>query len=415
MKDQGNQFSKIELEITRITWTFIASAFFLITLFRSWVSIKHLPPDPGLEFQLLAKSDGLFEVFSSYNGYPQVLPRLISEFLNFVPLSHLTYWSTVINAIASMVCAVATTKALFEIAGIKTAILAGLVLSTAFSAHEGLVGNIWAIRWTLLPTACVIASIPVFSQKHWRFTLFLFLATGLSHAYIFIPTIIYLLIAFSRREYRDKTFVLGSTLVFLTIFQGFGYFNSSRQLRLYGENTIYWPWRGSGVFWWAVFTTPLIFALIALLANLTFRKPAILNFTPQRSMAIQAFLLSIFSYLQLGIKSSPAVATATLSFISTVVVVNASDSLANRLRINFIIKIFCSLLIVILSVRFYFPSFYLTNGEGWPETVEKSLIQCQKSDAKSTELIIFKLGDVVQSEIVPCSSLTTWDKWFFKR
>ena len=159
----------------------------------------------------------------------------------------------------------------------------------------------------------------------------------------------------------------------------------------------------------------MIFALIALLSNLKLRKPAILNFTPQGSIAIQAFLLSILSYLQLGIKSSPAVATATLSFISTMVVMHATDGLANRLRINLIIKTFCLLLIVVLSVRFYFPSFYLTNGGGWPETVKKSLIQCQKSDTKSAELIIFNLGDVIQSEIVACSSLKSWDNWFFRR
>jgi hypothetical protein len=75
----------------QVFWTAMASSFFLITMARSWVSIKHLPPDPGLEFQILARADGLTNIFNGYNGYPQVLPRLISEFLNLVPLSQLTY------------------------------------------------------------------------------------------------------------------------------------------------------------------------------------------------------------------------------------------------------------------------------------------------------------------------------------
>ena len=253
MNTLRKQTSNTAIRSTWAFWTALAASFFLITLARSWMSIMHLPPDPGLEFQILAKTDGLTKIFNSYNGYPQVLPRLISEFLNLVPLSQLTYWSTLINALISMVCALAITKAISELIGIKTAILVGFVLSTAFPAHEGLVGNLWAIRWILLPATCVIASIPAFSQKYWRITLVLFTATGLSHAYVFIPAGVYLLHAFFKRDYRARTFVLGSSLVVLTLFQGFGYLSSSRQLQLYGESTVYWPWAGSGIFWWAIF------------------------------------------------------------------------------------------------------------------------------------------------------------------
>jgi hypothetical protein len=402
----------------RSTWKFwvaLATSFFFVTLTRSWVSIKHLPPDPGLEFQILAKSDGLAQVFHSYNGYPQVIPRIISEILNLAPLSQLTYWSTLANAGITMVCAVATTKALIEISGTKTAILVGLVLSAAFPAHEGLVGNLWAIRWILLPATCVIASVPAFSQKQWRITLFLFIATGLSHAYIFIPTGIYLLHAFIKRDHRTRTLVLASTLVVLSLFQGFGYLNSSRQLQLYGESTVYWPWAGSGVFWWAVFTIPLIFALIAVLPNLKFKIPSFQDFTPRSAIAIQAVSISVLSYLQLGVKSSPAVATVTISFAAVMVGRYETNSLLTRLRVNSLAKISCSILIIVLSVRFYFPSYFLTNGITWPKTVEASLIECQESDIQSTELVIFKIGELTQSENLPCNSVEKWDRWFYQR
>jgi hypothetical protein len=398
-----------------VLWTVLALLFFLITLARSWVSIKHLPPDPGLEFQILSKTDGLSRIFNSYNGYPQVIPRVISEFLNLVPLSQLTYWSTTINALISMVCAVAITKALIEISGTKTAILVGLVLSAAFPAHEGLVGNLWAIRWILLPATCVIASVPAFSQKNWRITLFLFIATGLSHAYIFIPAGVYLLHALVKRDHRTRTLVLASTLVVLSLFQGFGYLNSSRQLQLYGESTVYWPWAGSGVFWWAIFTIPLIFGFIAVLPNLKFEKLSVRDFTPRSSIALQAVLISTLSYLQLGIKSSPAVATVTLSFAAVMVGMYNLNGLATQLRINSLVKIACSIILIVLSVRFYFPSYFLTNGVGWPKTVEASLIECQKSDTGSTKLIVFEIGDLVQSENLLCNSLSTWDKWLYQR
>ena len=402
----------------RFTWFFsaaLASFFFLATLARSWVSILHLPPDPGLEFQILAKTDGLSNIFDSYNGYPQVLPRLISEFLNLVPLSQLTYWSTFLNALITMICAFAVTQALRELTGTKTAIFVGLMLAVSFPAHEGLVGNLWATRWILLPATCVIASVPAFSQKYWRITLFLFVATGLSHAYIFIPTGVYLLHACIKRDHRTRTLVLASTLVVLSLFQGFGYLNSSRQLQLYGESTVYWPWAGSGVFWWAVFTIPLIFALIAVLPNLKIKKPSFQDFTPRSAIAIHAVLISVLSYLQLGVKSSPAVATVTISFAAVMVGCYETDSLLTRLRVNSLVKISCSILIIVLSVRFYFPSYFLTNGIPWPKTVEASLIECQESDIQSTELVIFRIGELIQSENLPCNSVEKWDTWFYQR
>ena len=212
-----------------------------------------------------------------------------------------------------------------------------------------------------------------------------------------------------------ERFVLGFTLVVLTLFQGFGYLNSSRQLQLYGEGTVYWPWAGSGVFWWAIFTIPLTFALIAVVPKLKFKIPSPSDFTPQSSLAMQAVLISTLSYLQLGVKSSPAVATVTISFAAVMVGMYKSNGLATRLRINQLVKISCSFVLIVLSIRFYFPSYFLTNGIGWPRTVETSLIQCQKSDIKSSELVIFEIGDLVQSENLPCNSLNTWDTWFYRR
>jgi hypothetical protein len=398
-----------------VLWMVLASLFFLITLARSWMSIQHLPPDPGLEFQILAKTDGLTKIFNSYNGYPQVLPRLISEFLNLVPLSQLTYWSTLINALISMVCALAITRAISELIGIKTAILVGLVLSTAFPAHEGLVGNLWAIRWILIPATCIFASIPAFSQKHWRFTLLVFLTTGLSHAYIFIPTGTYLVQAYLRCDFRKRTVLLGSTLVILTAYQGFGYLSSSRQLQLYGDSTVYWPWAGSGVFWWSVFTIPMVFALVAFLPNLKLRRQLRQSFTPQSSIAIQAILLSIISYVQLGVKSSPAVATVTVSYAAIMVAFNTSNELESKFKVDWFVKLFCSLLLLVLSVRFYFPSYFLTNGTGWPKTVAAASVQCQSSDLDSVKLTVFEIRELVQSETFPCNTLENWDLWFFQR
>ncbi len=138
-------------------WFGLGFIFFAVAITRSWTSIHRLVPDPGLGFQLSARADGPADWLSRYGGYPQFIPRVLSEFLALVPLAQLTYWATVVNALLISLCAIALTAAVRQEANTKIALVSGLLLASAYPAFEGLIGNIWAVRWVLLPTTCVIA------------------------------------------------------------------------------------------------------------------------------------------------------------------------------------------------------------------------------------------------------------------
>lgn len=401
--------------LTRSTWSLMAAIFFLLTLCRSFKSIGHLPPDPGLEFQTMAWSDNLVDALSSHNGYVQVLPRLLSEMLNLVPLSQLTYWSTLLNALLITCCALAITRSLLEVTEFVPALIVGVTTSVAFAAYEGLVGNLWAVRWVLLPTACIVASIPSVHDKYWRLTLLLFIATGLSHAYIFIPAGAFIVGAIVRRDVRRKTVAIGSVLIGLTILQLLVFVRGPGLVRLYGDDTYYTPWPGAGIFWWSVFVLPLGFAAIALIPSLNWRHVPSSRIGPELGLALQATFMAVLSYLQLGIKSSPAVATINLSFAAVVVVLARPSRPATARRHGLFVAVLCSIVLSVLSLRYFFPSSYLTSGRTWPVTVELAATRCAEPGVNTVELVVLENGDSSISEDVSCDELPIWDRWFFQR
>ena len=94
---------------------------------------------------------------------------------------------------------------------------------------------------------------------------------------------------------------------------------------------------------------------------------------------------------------------------------NTSNEFASKFKVDWFVKLFCSLLLLVLSVRFYFPSYFLTNGTSWPKTVAAASVQCQSSDLDSVKLTVFEIRELVQSETIPCDTLENWDLWFFQR
>jgi hypothetical protein len=395
-------------------WFGLGFIFFAVAIARSWTSIHRLVPDPGLGFQLSARADGPADWLSRYGGYPQFIPRVLSEFLALVPLAQLTYWATIVNALLISLCAIALTAAVRQEANTKIALVSGLLLASAYPAFEGLIGNIWAVRWVLLPTTCVIA-VTNFSKKHPSLTLVLFAATGLSHAYIFIPASAFILRLVMDRGRRLQDLILGAVLAMTTLFQAIAFLSGSRQGRLYGEATIYLPWQGAGVYWWSVFMGPILITTIAVLfATLTLRKFADLG-SATSLMSIQAVLLTALAYGQLGIKSSPAVASIPLAMTALLLASRQVNGTATRRILRGLVSAACIVGLFTLSARYYFASPYLTSGPIWSEVVNDALARCQIPEVAKVEMIYFRAGDFSNSELLPCEVINDWNKWFYQR
>lgn len=365
-------------------------------------------------FQLSARADGPADWLSRYGGYPQVVPRVLSEFLALVPLAQLTYWATVANALLISLCAIALTAAVQKEANTKIALVSGLLLATSYPAFEGLIGNIWAVRWVLLPTTCVIVATN-FSKRHPSLALLLFIATGLSHAYIFIPATAFILRMAMDRGRKLQDLMLGVVLAVTTAFQAFAFLAGSRQGRLYGEATVYLPWQGAGVYWWSVFMAPIFITTLAVMSTtLTLRKFGDFGSTSSL-MSIQALLLTALSYGQLGIKSSPAVASIPLAMTALLLATREVHGSATRQLLCRIVEVSCVVGLCVLSARFYFASSYLTSGPIWSEVVNDGITRCQLPDVVQVEVIYFQAGDFFNSELLSCEVINDWDKWFYRR
>jgi hypothetical protein len=390
------------------------TGFFALVLGRSITSIHHLIPDPGLTFQLTAQSDQLSDVFGPYGGYPQVLPRLISEILNLTPLSQLTYWATIINAAVIALCATIATKAVTKVVASPIALSIGLALAIAFPAYEGLTGNVWALRWTLLPTACIVIATDFYKDR-WISATLLFLLTGLSHAYIFIPAIFFLGKMLVNRDRKLASVVPCASLLATSMFQGAVFLTGTRHGRLYGEATIYWPWTGAGIYWFSVFILPLTLALLSVLFVASRLRQRREWTAPQTVLALQGAALALLSYLQLGIKSSPAVSTIPLTY-AALLLAYQSPLQSHSIRIfKKMSAVACSILLIVLTARYYLASPYLTNGERWSDIVDAATSQCGDRVSPSVELVYFVSGDFTNSEVLTCDQLVNWDKWIFER
>jgi len=398
----------------RLRWMGLALIFLVVSLLRSIDAIHHLIPDPGLGFQLNAWSADLSDVFVRYYGYPQVAPRAISELLNLVPLSQLTYWATALNSVVVAICAVVIAIALTPIIGLRLAALPGLSLAVTFPAHEGLVGNIWAIRWLLLPATCLVV-ISDFTRKHWRASLLLFIVTGLSHAYIFIPAIVFMARAWVERDGKPKTALHGFALTGTTLFQGYAFWTGPRSTRLYGDSTAYWPWTGSGIYWLAVFILPLGLALISVGFSIAKSRTSTENWSPHLALSLQATLLAITSYLQLGIKSSPAVAGTSVSYAAVILATSTTGQTFGRIKFPQLVAFATTLIMLILSIRYFLASSYLTNGLPWSQIVAQGVTKCKTTTASQVELTYFTNGDFTNSELLTCQQMKSWVEWFFRR
>lgn len=381
---------------------------------RSLESIHRLIPDPGLSFQLAAREGGPADWFGRFGGYPQVLPRILSEILALVPLAHLTYWATVTNALLISLCALIVTTAIQEHSGLKIAVAAGLVLVGAFPAFEGLIGNIWAIRWVLLPTTCVVAASSITKTRP-IVSLVLFLVTGLSHAYIVVPAAAYMFRLYADEDRKLQDSLLGIALASTGLFQAFMFLDGSRQARLYGDSTIYWPWHDAGVYWWSVFLVPIVVSLLAVTLAISEIREGNHVLSAPSLMAFQAVLLASLAYGQLGIKSSPAVATVPLA--ASALLVSSGQVNKSKLRkpLPRILLPVVMLGILVLSARYYFASSYLTSGPMWIDVVAKALAQCRPPDVGQVQLTYFRAGDLSNSELLSCDAVFEWNKWFFRR
>lgn len=394
---------------------FALAALMALVAGRSWTSIHHLPPDPALGFQWAVKNSGPLQIFSLSDGYLQLFPRIIAEALAYVPLGQLTYWATALNTAVVACCAwvIGCCGTLRRDARLGAYL--AVTTATAFAAYEGLVGNVWSVRWTMLAAVFAINATPEFINKHRNVAIGLCIITGLSHAYIFIPALIHLLRLVLGRPRRPQALGYSISLVVTSLVQLSAFLVSGSRLQKYGEATFYLPWSGAGVFWLAIFVGPLL--LVAGCSLTLFLRHATTASSRQEDFlcVLQAGLLALLSYFQLGIKSSPAVATISVGLFVLLTQHRNSERPSLQIRSANVIALTASLFVLVLSVRYYFASDYLTSGPTWVSEVARSMTDCLEDSESIASLVYYREGDMLTVESMTCAELKSWDKWLWQR
>jgi hypothetical protein len=323
---------------------------------------------------------------------------------------------TVINAIAVSLCALAMGRAAQFLAGTRIAIISALGLACNYAAHEGLIGNIWAIRWPLLAAACAIVVSEDFQKFQPFFTAAILLSAGLSHAYIVIPTGILLTSVATRRkiqrhEQAPLCILLGSSAL-----QLISYIESGTAFQKYGGATYFWPWSNAGWFWWGVFVGPLALALSGLIqVGLSKWSSGSIDRT-SLLVVVQSIVLSGLAYAQLGVKTSPAVASASVGVFALSVSAARSKSRAKFQAVARALFVSGVLAFAALSARGFFASYFLTNGDNWLKVVQVAESRCIQGPTGSVELPFFVYGDgTIATEELTCRDLHQWNRWFWQR
>lgn len=373
--------------------------YLFVCLLRIRESYDRLPPDPGFWFIEQARDRPLLQVFNPQDGFIHIAPRLMYEAVVFFDFA----LQAVISSVLMQLVFALTAFLVFKVVKLEknnslVAFFSGLIITLIPAASESTVGNLGSVKWPLTICLVFVFASKKFQKEYPTVSLFLIVLVGLSQPYsIFLLAFTMVKNFFTRKFFDFSVFEVILFLTFLT--QAATWLGSGVALQKYGEPT-YLPWSGMGLFWYSIWLTPFLSSIFVLtvcaILSRFFRKH--LGF--EARLAIAAALFSLFSYLQLGIKDSSAVAPQGISWIALLLVILAFRSLIA----NYLFRIFLVSLISLMAVssaKWFFSSWYLSSGPTWSSEVKEARNRCRENRLESTVIVQF-MGDksFLCSEIV---------------
>jgi len=370
--------------------------FFLVAFGRIIPSFRNLPSDPGYDFVRQVDEMGLRSLFAGPEGYLQIGPRLVALVANVFPLQHqavvLSICATIVFvAVALLVCEIVSSQVGSKLVGL----LCGLVVLLVPAAGESTVGNHGSVKWTLVVGLCVMLSSSRYISNHPRIALLVVLLVGLSAPLAVVvsaPLFFYAVRRFSEsvqihRVLLAVTFVLASIQFFFWQFSGNG-------SQIYGSTIQYTPWPGMGAFWYSIWLTPPIIAVISLLMVLFLRRDHVSSYF-QFTVWISIGTIGVYlaSYITTGIKDSTAVATQSLAWISLLGALFAAKDIISAAYIWKVAAVGTALFFGISIVKWYPASSYLSGGTSWRESIIAAKVQCEETGIEKVVVHLF-LADV---------------------
>lgn len=373
--------------------------YIFVCLLRIRESYDRLPPDPGFWFIEQARDRPLLQVFNPQDGFIHIAPRLMYEAV----VSFDFALQAVVSSVLMQLVFALTAFLVFNVVRLEknnplVAFFSGLIITLIPAASESTVGNLGSVKWPLTIGLVFVFASRKFQKENPIVSLFLIILVGLSQPYsIFLLVFTMMKNIFKKNFFDFSVFEVLLSLTFLI--QVATWLGSGVALQKYGEPT-YLPWSGMGLFWYSIWLTPFLSSIflmtVCAILSRFFRK----HVEFEARLAIAAALLSLFSYLQLGIKDSSAVAPQGISWVALLLVILAFRSLIA----DYLFRMFLLCLIFLMSVssaKWFFSSWYLSSGPTWSSEVKDARNRCRENRLESTVIVQF-MGDksFLCSEIV---------------
>lgn len=372
---------------------------FVICLARSGSAVDRLVPDPGIDFVTEAYSNNWLHTFSNVDGYLNFLPRFFGEVFTHFPLAGVAVISSVMTAAIWALCATFVWQAISAMNESKAvALLGSLSIPLIFAASESSINNLWNVKWILLPTLAIILTVPEMIRKRPIIVIFLVAITGLSHAYIVIPALIFCVVLVLRRSASNAECRIAAVLIVMSIIQGVAFVLAADGFKKYGNDTVYLPWSGMGLFWYAVWLFPTLLSVTALSSIFVVSRRPWRTHQSMFLVSLYSLIFSTLSVAQFGIKDSPAVTTVGISVVA--VILGLSALRTKMPRFSVLVSAGVLIAVGVLSVHYFPASWWIKSGPKWSTAVE---IASKKCETDSLEMV--KIETFMRSTEIDCDRL----------
>jgi hypothetical protein len=339
-------------------------------------------------------------MFSNVDGYINFLPRFFGEGLTHLSLADAAVISSVTTAAIWAMCATIVWQAVTAMNESKTvALLCSLSIPLIFAASESSINNLWNVKWILLPTLVIVLTVPEMIRKRSILVIFLVVITGLSHAYIVIPALIFGVLLVLRRPASNAEYRIAAVLVLMSIIQGVAFILSADGFKKYGNDTVYLPWSGMGLFWYSVWLLPTLLSVIALGSIFVVSRRPWRTHKSIFLISLYSLFFSTLSVAQFGIKDSPAVMTVGISVVA--VILGLSKLRTKMPRFSVLVSAGVLIVVGVLSVHYFPASWWLKSGPKWSAAVEVASKKCETNSLKMVEIETFMRSTEVDCDRLP--------------
>ena len=372
-------------------WSISFITFIVIGLSRVTQSIDRLPPDPGYDFFENSYQSGLSVLWKTEGGYVDIPRRALAEIVILFPIHYTAIVGTLLWVIMAASAAITVTWIVGVITKSHMAgFVCGLLVVLNPSASESQIGNQSVVKWFLILIVAVCVSTLELEMIPTYVLATLILICGASNPITFAASSPLILQFLTRPDVirKNRYLVIIGAFIVAFLIQYAAWKSTGSGWRKY-EERVYWPWAGSGMFWFYNFLiSPLTFlgVFAVALPILPFPKPS--KFVINIAFAG----LSIWSvpYFLSGMADRYFVVPQILAGIC--VVTYAKDTYKRKFNLLLIACAFYLLIACVAMAHWYQSMWFLTSGPRWSVEVDHAVTQCLDEDAKTVFIDQFMGG-----------------------